>query len=69
VVGIAIKEVSHTDEALGWDIVRIPVTIPEGSRTNGRGYCVNITELSYEWEGSGPSVSAWTGFPFLSFKH
>jgi hypothetical protein len=50
-------------------IVRIPVTIPEGSRQHGTGYCVNITELSYEWEGSESTASYWKGQPFLAIKH
>ncbi|MFA5313571.1 MAG: hypothetical protein WC375_09715 [Methanomassiliicoccales archaeon] len=67
--GIPIKAVIPDDVDTSPGIVRIPVTTPQGNRQHGTGYCVNITELSYDWGASESSASCWMGQPFLCFKH
>ncbi|MCE5295723.1 MAG: hypothetical protein LLG16_01280 [Euryarchaeota archaeon] len=67
--GIPIKAVIPDNMVPSPGIVRIPVTVPEGNRQHGTGYCVNITELSYEWGGPASTASYWMGQPFLAIKH
>ncbi|HSV42684.1 MAG TPA: hypothetical protein VLH13_04660 [Methanomassiliicoccales archaeon] len=68
-VRIPIKEVSSAHSLNGYGIARIPVTRPEGHRTAGSNFCVNISEIVFDSSDARPSTAHWTGFPFISMKH
>ena len=68
-VGISIKEVNDGRTVRGNSIVRIPVTIPEGHRPAGSNFCVNISDLSFEYTDEARiNTSLCTGYPFVSMK-
>lgn len=68
-VGITVKEMSGLHELNGYNIVRIPVTVPEGKRSIGTNFCVNIADLSFELMDDGKiNTASWSGHPFMSFK-
>jgi hypothetical protein len=69
VVGIAIKEVGNAKNMMGGSYGRIPVSVPEGKRSMGAGFCVNIADLNFYNEVECRINTAnWSGYPFVSMK-